>query len=465
LINNSDLKKDKSTNFAATKSLKLRTLGFLVVSLVCSPPNHFMETDQTTTPVVHVEDKGKNKSNDFNIDEDNHHHHGQLLASEFPDGLKVLLVDDDQTCLLILRQMLHRCTFQVVSSDDDQRLVMEGILGDACDYLIKPITMNNIKTIWQHVVRRKNSKALKDNNQHVVRVGSPHPLMNNSSILQAENHNNGATGSSGTTTIVKKSNNDDQLGGGDDGSGSNEEDNGQQEEAGTKGKKRMVWTQDLHDKFLRAINFLGTSSNIVPTKILECMLRMGVEGITRENVASHLQKYRMQLRRQEEQHHELSFSSSPNYHHQIHQPFTVGSWGSSTSAPPAIHMTVTDELDHNATFGHATTLVDHHHHQINNNNHHQINNTNNPNFSNLYNSGSFVYTQPNIDTSESLPINIPAASHELLGGDPYFNLQNQFGYHQMGGFHEAYSEVQNMANDALGNEDYTENSLQFYQYS
>ncbi|CAN0888875.1 Two-component response regulator ORR24 [Linum grandiflorum] len=372
------------------------------------------------------------------------------------DGIKLLKIAAFEMDLPVV----------LVSSDDDQRLVMEGILGDACDYLIKPITMNNIKTIWQHVVRRKNSKALKDNNQHVVRVGSPHPLMNNSSsILQAENHNNGATGSSGTTTIVKKSNNDDQLGGGDDGSGSNEEDNGQQEEAGTKGKKRMVWTQDLHDKFLRAINFLGTSSNIVPTKILECMLRMGVEGITRENVASHLQKYRMQLRRQEEQHHELSFSSSPNYHHQIHQPFTVGSWGSSTSAPPAIHMTVTDELDHNATFGHATTLVDHHHHQINNNNHHQINNTNNPNFSNLYNSGSFVYTQPNIDTSESLPINIPAASHELLGGDPYFNLQNQFGYHQMGGFHEAYSEVQNMANDALGNEDYTENSLQFYQYS
>ncbi|XP_022156603.1 two-component response regulator-like APRR2 isoform X1 [Momordica charantia] len=63
--------------------------------------------------------------------------------------------------------------------------------------------------------------------------------------------------------------------------------------AGLKVKKTKVdWTPDLHRKFVQAVEQLGID-HAIPSKILELMK---VEGLTRHNVASHLQKYRMQKR-------------------------------------------------------------------------------------------------------------------------------------------------------------------------
>ncbi|KAL0692433.1 hypothetical protein Bca4012_059613 [Brassica carinata] len=61
-------------------------------------------------------------------------------------------------------------------------------------------------------------------------------------------------------------------------------------------KRRVVWDKELKKKFLDAVKDLGTEA--VPKKILE---RMNVVGMTRENVASHLQKHRMLLNKQKNQ--------------------------------------------------------------------------------------------------------------------------------------------------------------------
>ena len=58
-------------------------------------------------------------------------------------------------------------------------------------------------------------------------------------------------------------------------------------------KRRLVWTPELHVRFMSAVNHLGIA-NAVPKTILQLM---NVEGMTRENVASHLQKYRLYLKR------------------------------------------------------------------------------------------------------------------------------------------------------------------------
>mmetsp|Transcript_4984 Transcript_4984/g.10741 ORF Transcript_4984/g.10741 Transcript_4984/m.10741 type:complete len:545 (-) Transcript_4984:985-2619(-) len=58
-------------------------------------------------------------------------------------------------------------------------------------------------------------------------------------------------------------------------------------------KSRLIWTPDLHTRFVAAVNKLGVQ-NAVPKTILQMM---GVQGMTRENVASHLQKYRLHLKR------------------------------------------------------------------------------------------------------------------------------------------------------------------------
>ncbi|KAF6257170.1 Homeodomain-like protein, partial [Scenedesmus sp. NREL 46B-D3] len=72
---------------------------------------------------------------------------------------------------------------------------------------------------------------------------------------------------------------------GRDGSGSS---------GGKGGKKaRLIWTPALHARFLAAVQQLGIA-NAVPKTILRMM---GVGSMTRENVASHLQKYRLYLKR------------------------------------------------------------------------------------------------------------------------------------------------------------------------
>lgn len=63
---------------------------------------------------------------------------------------------------------------------------------------------------------------------------------------------------------------------------------------GRPGKKtRMVWTPELHHRFVEAVAHLG-DKGAVPKAIVRLM---NVEGLTRENVASHLQKYRIYLKR------------------------------------------------------------------------------------------------------------------------------------------------------------------------
>ncbi|KAF5198547.1 Two-component response regulator-like aprr2 [Thalictrum thalictroides] len=63
---------------------------------------------------------------------------------------------------------------------------------------------------------------------------------------------------------------------------------------GRKSNKKMKvdWTADLHKRFVQAVEQLGVDQAI-PSRILDLMK---VEGLTRHNVASHLQKYRMQRR-------------------------------------------------------------------------------------------------------------------------------------------------------------------------
>mmetsp|Transcript_20045 Transcript_20045/g.65322 ORF Transcript_20045/g.65322 Transcript_20045/m.65322 type:complete len:165 (-) Transcript_20045:37-531(-) len=58
-------------------------------------------------------------------------------------------------------------------------------------------------------------------------------------------------------------------------------------------RPRLVWTPQLHSRFVDAVNHLGVET-AVPKTIMQLM---NVDGLTRENVASHLQKYRLYLRR------------------------------------------------------------------------------------------------------------------------------------------------------------------------
>ncbi|XP_042027217.1 two-component response regulator ARR2-like [Salvia splendens] len=43
----------------------------------------------------------------------------------------------------------------LMSADVSKSVVLKGVTHGACDYLIKPVQMEELKNIWQHVIRKK----------------------------------------------------------------------------------------------------------------------------------------------------------------------------------------------------------------------------------------------------------------------------------------------------------------------
>ncbi|KAF2312966.1 hypothetical protein GH714_002216 [Hevea brasiliensis] len=248
----------------------------------------------------------------------------------FRAGLRVLVVDDDITCLRILEQMLRRCLYLVttcsqakvalnllrerkgcfdvvlsdvhmpdmdgfkllehvglemdlpvimMSADGRTSAVMRGIRHGACDYLIKPIREEELKNIWQHVVRKKWNE-----NKELEHSGSLEDSdRNKRGNDDAEYTSSVNEGTEGVLKGQKKRSN------------SKDEDDGDPEndDPSTSKKPRVVWSVELHQQFVSAVNQLGIDK-AVPKRILELM---NVPGLTRENVASHLQKFRLYLKR------------------------------------------------------------------------------------------------------------------------------------------------------------------------
>ncbi|XP_050232553.1 two-component response regulator ORR21 [Mercurialis annua] len=251
------------------------------------------------------------------------------VTNQFPVGLRVLVVDDDTTCLRILEQMLRRCRYHVttcsqakvalnllrerkgcfdvvlsdvhmpdmdgfkllelvglemdlpvimMSADGRTSAVMRGIRHGACDYLIKPIREEELKNIWQHIVRKKchdnreteQSGSMEDNDRH--KRGNE-----DSEYASSVNEDTGVLKGQ-----KRKNNYKDE----DDGEPENDDPSSSK-------KPRVVWSVELHQQFVSAVNQLGIDK-AVPKRILELM---NVPGLTRENVASHLQKFRLYLKR------------------------------------------------------------------------------------------------------------------------------------------------------------------------
>lgn len=161
---------------------------------------------------------------------------------------------------------------------------MKGIIHGACDYLVKPVQMEAVRLIWQHVVR-KRQRALGDFQQ--LR-GNIHATGRTLLLKQAKNAVDQMPARE--RRILKRAREN------DDEDEDDEDDEGElSEEVTTAKKPRVIWTQELHDIFVIAVNQLRQQA--VPKKILERMQAMNVTGLSRANIASHLQKYRLHLRK------------------------------------------------------------------------------------------------------------------------------------------------------------------------
>ncbi|GAQ83022.1 putative B-type response regulator [Klebsormidium nitens] len=240
--------------------------------------------------------------------------------------MKVLVVDDDPLCLMILERMLRRCQYTVttcqrataalnmlrekkdfydlvisdvympdmdgfklleliglemdlpvimMSANGETDVVMKGITHGACDYLLKPVRIEELRNIWQHVIRRKRSDLLPKDQEH------------SGSVDNSKKRDEEADISSAPETAQNRKKRKEV----DSGGGSDRQDD--DVDMASLKKQRVVWSVELHQKFVHAVNQLGVDK-AVPKRILDIMQ---VTGLTRENVASHLQKYRLYLKR------------------------------------------------------------------------------------------------------------------------------------------------------------------------
>ncbi|XP_008242947.1 PREDICTED: two-component response regulator ARR12 isoform X3 [Prunus mume] len=250
----------------------------------------------------------------------------------FPVGMRVLAVDDNPICLRLLEGLLQNCQYQVttttqaveallmlresrnrfdlvitdvsmpdmdgfkllellglemdlpvimLSGHSDKELVMKGIAHGACDYLLKPVRKEELTNIWQHVIRRKKFDS-KDQNKSSSQDKACHETGEGGQGVSPA----GSSDQNGKFNRKRKDQNEDEE-------EEYEDDEHENEDPSTQKKPRVVWSKELHGKFVAAVHQLGLE-RAVPKKILDLM---NVQGLTRENVASHLQKYRLCLKR------------------------------------------------------------------------------------------------------------------------------------------------------------------------
>ncbi|XP_019087608.1 PREDICTED: putative two-component response regulator-like APRR4 [Camelina sativa] len=241
-----------------------------------------------------------------------------MFPSNFPEGLRVLVFDEDPAYLLILERHLQEFQYQVttcteegeaisllrnnknrfdiamiqannsngdriryiseigsetdlaiimISKDDSIQSVVKWISTGAIDYLIKPIRPEDLRIIFKHVVKKMlGRRSLVTVEAEEKAAGEKSSSVGDSTI---RNPNKRTSSSSPNAEVNEEDHNDDDR----------------VCASSSKKKRRVVWDGELHKKFLDAVNCLGPIK-AVPKKILEIM---NVENISRENVASHLQ--------------------------------------------------------------------------------------------------------------------------------------------------------------------------------
>lgn len=50
--------------------------------------------------------------------------------------------------------------FAVMSSNGETNVVLRGVTHGAVDFLIKPVRIEELRNVWQHVVRRKRDQVI-----------------------------------------------------------------------------------------------------------------------------------------------------------------------------------------------------------------------------------------------------------------------------------------------------------------
>ncbi|KAL9412195.1 hypothetical protein AB3S75_045757 [Citrus x aurantiifolia] len=170
----------------------------------------------------------------------------------------------------------------VMSSDDRESVIMKALASGVAFYILKPLNPDDLKNVWQYAMTYKKAKSIS-----IDEIGSFELAGFSADKFSLDD------------IVSRSSVNERNKNQKDSKRKAPKKDKGKQtkQNATAPKKPKVAWTDSLHNRFLQAIRHIGLEK-AVPKKILEFM---NVPGLTRENVASHLQKYRIFLKRVAEQ--------------------------------------------------------------------------------------------------------------------------------------------------------------------
>ncbi|KAH0462274.1 hypothetical protein IEQ34_009849 [Dendrobium chrysotoxum] len=236
----------------------------------------------------------------------------ELLSANI-GNYDIVLIDVNLTCIdgFQLLEIVSReinLPVIVLSLYSDFENVMKSIKYGAVDYLVKPVRLEELKLIWKHVVKNSLNEKKSINESRSMDV--------NFSNLTKKSKD-----------LVRKRDEDDDI--------------ALKDNLVSQKRARVSWTPELHAKFINAVNQLGID-NAVPIKILDIM---DIPGLTRENVASHLQL--------DCQAQSYENSRTSNGHNELNPIPQL----ESTIEHDAIDMSLNNDLNDNNNFDELATLL------------------------------------------------------------------------------------------------------------
>ncbi|KAI3745996.1 hypothetical protein L6452_08411 [Arctium lappa] len=261
-------------------------------------------------------------------------HPGAALAllSEKENEFDLLLIESDTTGMDIhtfLRLAKNMDLLSVVMAENrDDTLVLEALKSGAFLVLKKPLTTDVVMHLRQYAIKERVNKNYKYHNESMIHKAA---------TQQESIEDNRSFGS-------KRKDRDEPM---KHVVGSHLDNNMVYQSAvdaaaedSIKKKICIEWTQELHEKFLNAISQLG-DGRCYPKEIHKLM---GVPGLTRIQIASHLQMYRLGRRKSNEMQTETS-SSRNHALSSNHSPQEVGERKS--GRVPSSQIDPNDEGDRN----------------------------------------------------------------------------------------------------------------------
>jgi two-component response regulator (ARR-B family) len=150
---------------------------------------------------------------------------------------------------------------------------MKGITHGACDYLLKPVRIEELRNVWQHVVRRKFSNR-ETNNLDFCKEYSKHPTTDSYHGLSQVTSGSSDQGGSRASKKRKEPHSQEEDEGDDNDNDAQDND----EPSGSK-KPRVVWSVELHRKFVAAVNHLGIDSKKTLPRAAFCFLLNVLAGL------------------------------------------------------------------------------------------------------------------------------------------------------------------------------------------